>query len=67
LETTFSPGFSPSSASDVHVGYFNADGLLIPLTFGGHFSAALGAAGAVTAPRIAFPPASSDAPITIAI
>jgi hypothetical protein len=64
-ETIFSPGFSALAAADVHVGYFDANGLPVALTFNVHFSVSLDAQGAVTVTRIAFPSASVAAPVTM--
>lgn len=66
-ETTFPAGFAALSATDVFVSYFDADGLAVALTAGLHFSVAVDAAGAATVTRIAFPSASADLPVTIAI
>ncbi len=66
-ETLFTPGFAAQAASHVTVGYFDAEGLLVALTPGVHFSAAIDGTGAVTVTRLAFPVASADAPVTIAI
>jgi hypothetical protein len=66
-ESSFPAGFSAQAAEHVHVGYFDGSGLLIALTFGLHYSASLDAGGAATVTRIAFPSASADAPVRIAI
>lgn len=66
-EMLFTPGFSALSAADVTVGYFDAEGLLVDLLPGVHFSVDLDDAGAVTVNRIAFPSASAQAPVTLAI
>ncbi|MFT4115416.1 hypothetical protein [Bradyrhizobium sp.] len=67
VETVFPPGFSAQDAADVQVGYFDTDGLLVPLIAGTHFIATLDASGAVTVTRVAFPYASPSQPVRIAI
>lgn len=66
-ETIFTPGFAALDIAHVFVSYFDAAGLLIPLSQGVHFSVSLDAELAVTVTRIAFPSASPAAPVTIAI
>jgi hypothetical protein len=66
-ETTFTPGFSALNTADVFVSWFDVDRLPVALTQGMHFSVALGADGAVTVSKIAFPVATALAPVTIAI
>lgn len=64
-ETQFSAGFAAQSEADVHAGYFDIDGLPVEFVRGAHFTVTLGAGGAVTIGRLAFPAATPMSPVTL--
>jgi hypothetical protein len=64
VETSFDPGMQAQDASHVSIRYLNGAGAISALTRNVHFSATIGAGGAVSIAPIALPPAPGTLLIT---